>query len=527
MTEGRARNLGEVGAGLAALARASWLPERPDRALRAAFALAATGPTLAGGIAAAVARYPSGVAVVDDRGEMSYRQLWSAADALARSLRERHVGPRSGVGLLARNGRMFVVGMLAAAIVGADLVFLNTGFAARQLADVVAAEGVDIVLHDDDLADVVSGCGVAFAVSAREADAFAARPALVPLRPSRHQGSMVILTSGTTGRPRGARRSSGGLGSLGSAAGLLSIVPIRARTTVVIAAPLFHAWGLAHGALALGLSSTVVVAAHFDAEATLAAVHEHRARGLVVVPVMLQRILALGDDVSARYDTSSLRYIASSGSPLGPALAVAVQQRFGPILYNAYGSTEVSLATIATPADLLVAPTTAGRAAAGATVRVLDGDDRLVGVGVTGRVFVGSSSRFDGYTDGATKREVDGLLSSGDLGHLDDAGRLHIDGREDDMIVSGGENVYPQHVEDLLAGHPSVLEVAVVGVPDDEWGQRLKAVVVRRAGATLDAREVRAYVRSHLARHEVPRDVVFARALPRTVTGKVRRLELR
>jgi fatty-acyl-CoA synthase len=241
---------------------------------------------------------------------------------------------------------------------------------------------------------------------------------------------------------------------------------------------------------------------------------------------MLQRILALGGEVIARYDTSSLRYIASSGSALGASLATAALRRFGPILYNIYGSTEVSLASIASPVDLETAPATAGRVAPGSTVRILDAEGRDVPTGAVGRVFVGSGARFDGYTGGGGKEQIDGLLSSGDLGHFDVDGRLFIDGRDDDMIVSGGENVFPAEVEELLGTHPAILEAAVVGVPDEQFGQRLKAFVVTRPGATLTAAAVKSHVRDHLARYKVPRTVTFVDALPRTTTGKLRRRDL-
>ena len=253
--------------------------------------------------------------------------------------------------------------VVAAAKLGADVVYLNTGFAAPQLADVVAHEGIDAILHDDAFAPIVDGCGATTTVSGSELATFAEQRSPVPFPPTRHIGRQVILTSGTTGRPKGAARGSGG--SLGSLTPLLEVVPIRARSTVVIAAPLFHAWGLVHMGVGLGMSSTAVVQSQFDPEATLAAIDEHRADGLVVVPVMLQRILALGGETLARYDTSSLRYIASSGSALGASLATATLRRFGPILYNIYGSTEVSLASIAGPGDLQAAPSTAGKVAPG------------------------------------------------------------------------------------------------------------------------------------------------------------------
>ena len=325
---------------------------------------------MAGGIAAATARYPLATALIDDAGPISYTQLWRATDGIGRELRARGVGPGSTVGILARNGRVFVLSLLAASKVGADIVYLNTGFAGPQLADVVAHEGVDTILHDDVFAEIVADAGATLAIGGSELRALGRDPSIVPLTPSRHVGRQVILTSGTTGRPKGAAR--GSVSGVDSLTPLLEVVPIRARDTVVIAAPLFHAWGLVHLGVGLGMSSTAVVQAQFDPEATLAAIAEHRAGALVVVPVMLQRILALGGEVIARYDTSSLRYIASSGSALGAPLATAVIRRFGAILYNIYGSTEVSLATIARPTDLQAAPATAGKVAPGSTVRILD-----------------------------------------------------------------------------------------------------------------------------------------------------------
>jgi fatty-acyl-CoA synthase len=289
----------------------------------------------------------------------------------------------------------------------------------------------------------------------------------------------------------------------------------------VIAAPMFHAWGLTQLVLALSMGSTVITRATFDPEQAVADVAGHRAQVLAAVPVMLQRVVALGGETLVRYDTSSLRVIASSGSALPGSVATDVLRRFGPILYNVYGSTEVASATVATPDDLARFPTTAGRAAQGVTVRVLGDDGRPVPTGVTGRVFVANAGAFDGYTDGGDKQRHGALLSSGDVGHLDTAGRLFIDGREDDMIVSGGENVYPNEVEEVLAAHPAVREVAVVGRADDEFGQALAAFVVAEPGTALDVDAVRSFVRERLARYKVPKRVVFLDELPRNATGKV------
>jgi fatty-acyl-CoA synthase len=391
--------------------------------------------------------------------------------------------------------------------------------AADQLADVIRVEGIGAVLHDDEFAAAVATSGVSRCLSDSDMADSPARGRKPHIRPPSSPGAMVVLTSGTTGRPKGARRQ--GAGSIEGAAALLERIPLRARDTTIVAAPLFHAWGLGHLMLGLGMAATLVLRRRFDAETTLDLIARHRPRTLVVVPVMLQRMFALEPSTLAAYDTSSLRIIASGGSALGTRLATEVLNRFGPVLYNTYGSTEVATATIATPGDLRQAPATAGRIVRGARVEILDAGGEPVPTGTIGRVFVGNPMRFDGYTGGGTKETKRNLLSSGDLGHFDDHGRLFIDGREDDMIVSGGENVYPSEVEELLAHHPGVAEVAVVGIDDPEFGQALKAFVVKRPGAELDADTVRRHVRDHLARYKVPRQVEFLDELPRNATGKI------
>ena len=339
----------------------------------------------------------------------------------------------------------------------------------------------------------------------------------------------MILTSGTTGRPKGAARLGGAqTGGLDAATALLDRIPLRTGDRTVIAAPLFHAWGLANLGFAMSLSSTVFLSRRFDPEATMATIRKERATVLVVVPIMVRRLIGVEGL------TPSLRVIASSGSAIDATLVTEVLARFGDVLYNVYGSTEVSIATIATPAELRAAPTTAGMATLATVVRIyaletsLDhASPSLVPTGATGRIFVGNRAGFDGYTDGSTKATRDGLVATGDLGHLDALGRLYIDGREDDMIVSGGENVYPREVEDLLGGHRDIVEAAVVGVPDEEFGQRLVAYVVKRAGSRLSEVAVKAFVSDQLARHKVPRDVLFLSELPRNATGKVLRRALR
>ena len=508
--------------------------ERPDRLLAMGSALKRWGPTVAGGYTASAARRPDAVAVIDEAGTLTFADVHRRTNAIAAGLQSGGIRAGDSVAVLCRNHRGFVEASIAVSKLGAHVLYLNTGFAGPQLAEVLQREDAKAVIFDSEFAELVEPCAEDRLLAVAWHDGLTPHPTLdqwaekedpsdrtPPARP----GRVIILTSGTTGTPKGAAR--GAPKGLSTAAALLSLIPLRSRETTVIAAPLFHAWGLAHMTLGMALGSTLSLRCRFDPEDTLRAIAESRASALVVVPVMLQRILALPEDVTSRYDTSSLRVVAASGSALPGELALRWMDRFGDNLYNLYGSTEVAWATIATPADLRAAPDTAGKPPLGTRVRVVDEDDRDCPPGVTGRIFVGNEFQFEGYTGGGTKPTLEGLMSVGDVGHFDEAGRLYIEGREDDMIVSGGENVYPSEVEELLATHPAVADVAVIGVPDDEFGQRLKAFCVLSEGAALTAEEVQAHVRSHLARYKVPREVEFLDELPRNSTGKVLRTVLR
>jgi acyl-CoA synthetase (AMP-forming)/AMP-acid ligase II len=339
-----------------------------------------------------------------------------------------------------------------------------------------------------------------------------------------HQTKPIILTSGTTGAPKGANRSTPR--SVSPILALLSRIPYRVSDRMLIAAPMFHSWGFTHLLAAGALTSTAVVRARFDPEQTLATIDSEQITVLVVVPAMLQRIMALPAEVRRRYDTSTLRVISSSGSELPGPLASQVMDAFGDVLYNLYGSTEVGWVSVAGPTDLREAPGTAGMPVRGVTLRLLDGSGLPVPDGEAGRIFAGSALVFDGYTGGGSKEVIDGCMATGDVGRVDAKGRLFVSGREDDMVVSGGENVFPKEVEDEVLRLDGVAEAAVVGVPDEHFGHRLAAYVVREDGATITEDDVKATVRSRLANYKVPRDVVFVDKLPRNATGKVLRKDL-
>lgn len=504
-------------------------PYSPRTLARLALTLRRWGTGPAGGFATLAVRHPGAVGLVDERGSLTWADLHRRSNALARALADRGVGEGDSVALLARNHRGFLDATVAAAKLGAHLLYLNTAFARPQLVEVLDREQPDALVCDEEFLDLLDGTGLdpILAWSDGGTD-LPTIDALIPayagddLAPPRRPGRIVILTSGTTGTPKGAPRPNAGVDA---AVALLSRMPLRAGWRTHVAAPLFHTWGYAHLLLAMLLGSTLVLRRRFDPAECLQTLAEERCDSLVAIPVMLQRMLDLPPE-ERDVDLARLRVVASSGSALPGDLALAWMDTFGDQLYNIYGSTEVSWASIATPEDLRVAPTSAGKPPWGTVVRVLDEGGRPVAEGGSGRIFVGNRLLFEGYSGGGGKEVVDGLMATGDVGRIGADGRLYVEGRDDEMIVSGGENVFPAEVEDCLARHPDVAEAAAVGVDDAEFGMRLRAFVVVAQNAALAPDDLKDWVRDNLARYKVPREIVFLPELPRNATGKVLKREL-
>ncbi len=529
---------------LATMARAGVItPLRPDKYLRIATAMARENMGITSGFASAAQRCPDRPGLVDDLGTLTWRDLDQRADAFAAALQALPGGAPDVVGIMARNHRGFVASLIAAHRIGADVLLLNTSFAGPALAEVVERECAGksfAIVYDEEFTATVDRAlgekpGAVRIVSWRDPSHvggtdheltvetlitvnFGARPQRPDTR-----SRVILLTSGTTGTPKGARHSGGSPATLKA---ILDRTPWRAEETTVVVAPMFHAWGFSQLAFAASMACTIVTRRRFDPEATLALVDRHHATGLCVVPVMFDRIMALPEDVLSRYSGRSLRFAAASGSRMRPDVVTAFMDRFGDVVYNNYNATEAGMIATATPADLRAAPDTAGRPAEGTDIRILDAERREVPTGDVGTIFVRNSTQFDGYTTGATKDFHDGYMSSGDVGHLDAAGRLFVVGRDDEMIVSGGENVYPIEVETALAAHPEVADAVVLGVDDEEYGQRLAAFVVLVAGASVTPDALRAHVSTTLANYKVPRTITVLEGLPRGSTGKILRRDL-
>jgi fatty-acyl-CoA synthase len=510
-------------------------PQRPDRLVRALSAYFRLGPTPAAGYSVNAALRPNETAIIDELGTLTFGEVNVRTNALANAWLDAGLGEGDGVAIMCRNHRGFIEATVAASKIGAHALYLNTAFAGPQLTEVVKREKPVAIVYDQEFAELLEDAGtrrkrfVAWVEDDSPPDPTIeeliesgdTEPPVPPAEP----GRVVILTSGTTGTPKGATRKQPD--GIAPAIALLSRIPLKAGERTMIAAPLFHSWGFAHFTLGMALHSTYVLQRKFDPEGTLSAIAQHECTSCPMVPVMLQRVLELPEEVRSKYDTSSLRTVPVSGSALPGDLALKFMDEFGDVIYNLYGSTEVAWATIATPADLRAAPGTAGKPPLGTTLCIFDENGGEVPTGETGRIFVANDMLFEGYTGGGSKDMIDGLMSSGDVGHVDEQGRLFVEGRDDDMIVSGGENVFPQEVEDLISRQNGVDEVAVIGVDDEKFGQRLKAYVVKKKGAKVTEESIQSAVKSNLARYKVPREVEFIKELPRNATGKVLKRELK
>jgi fatty-acyl-CoA synthase len=541
ITDRLAETLGIV----ATMRRAGFIaPMRPDKYVRIAAAMQRENMAITSGFAAAAQRCPDRPGLVDELGTLTWREIDRRADALAAALQKLAPAP-TVIGIMARNHRGFVEALIAANRIGADVLLLNTSFAGPALAEVVQREGTVgplAVIYDEEFTATVDraladkpdatriiawtdGPQGGLTVEKMIAEHAGRQPQREGAK-ARRKGKVILLTSGTTGSPKGAKHSGGADGGPGILKAILDRTPWRAEEPVVVVAPMFHAWGFSQLVFAASLACTVVTRRKFDPEATLELIDRHRATGLCVVPVMFDRIMELPDEVRNKYSGRSLRFAAASGSRMRPDVVINFMDQFGDVIYNNYNATEAGMIATATPQDLRAAPDTAGRPAGGTEIRILDTDFNERPTGEVGGIYVRNSTQFDGYTSGKTKDFHEGFMSSGDVGYLDDAGRLFVVGRDDEMIVSGGENVYPIEVEKTLAAHPEVAEAAVIGVDDEQFGQRLAAFVVLNDGAAAASDELKQHVRENLANYKVPRDITILDELPRGSTGKIVRREL-
>lgn len=507
---------------------------------RAGFVSAEGGPRAALALAPNLARYwfttareveqgaaaaPDRIALIDDTGVLTYRQLRDDSRSLAKwllALQDERGLDELRIGVMARNGRGIILPLAAKGYAGAHIFLLNIGSSPEQLAGIFAENDINVLFIDDEFADRLPANtdGITI-VRAHEDGGEGLSIGQVVRRDVDRQlprwpkhGNLVLMSSGTTGIPKGIVRPEPRMPFV--VAGYLEAIPWRAGDTVQLTASIFHTWGWSALQVALATRSTIVTRRIFDPDACFRDIQRYRCDGLISSPIFFKQML----DLQESYDTSSLRYLASAGNAVSPALLRRTTERFGPILANIYGSTELALAAAASPEQMQADPTTVGKVPPGTVLKLYDDQGREVRPGETGRIFLYNETALRGYTNPATEMvEIDGLVEMGDLGYLDDDGYLHVQSRNDDMIIVGGENVHPQSVVEVLEDMPGVGEVYAHGVDDEQMFKRIAVWVVKSADITADA--VRDWVRAHLADHSIPRDVHFVDELPRNAVGKV------
>ena len=513
------------------------------RAARA-FATGARNPSLVFEIHAANA--PDKPALLWRDRRVTFGELDDRMNRAAVGLQRRGFRRNTSVVILMRNRPEFIEVQGGASRLGAAAVSVSWRSTAKELAYLAAHCGARALVFEADLWPVVEQArkdlpniadrdciavgGEVPGCSRYEEDFLSApRPAFTVARGVEEEAAVVIYTSGTTGKPKGAVRRFP-KEALQAVLQFIAETPLRVDDVHLVTCPLYHSTALGFLTMSGILGATSVIMDEWKPEAFLQHVERYGVTTTAMVPTMLHRVMALGPEVLARYDTRSLRAIFSGGAPLSGPLALEVMDHFGDVLFNFYGATETGLVTLAKPADLRAAPGTIGKAVPGNTIRLLGESGDEVAPGLVGELYARNKMLVAGYhnDDGATRSSMNGgFFSVGDLARRDPEGRYFIEGRKRDMIISGGVNVYPAEIEGVLEAHPDLAEVAVVGVEDAEWGERVRAFVVRRPGSDVDEAALLLWCRERLSGPKVPREYVFLEALPRNPTGKVLKRDLR
>ncbi|HEU0030982.1 MAG TPA: AMP-binding protein [Kofleriaceae bacterium] len=500
------------------------------------------------------AAHPDKEALVE-YGERGVRRFtWAEFDAtinrLAHALVDCGVRGGSRVALMLPNGSEYLIAQQALARLGATAVQIGYRLKAPEIGYILSnSEPTATIVHAEYLGAmhearaiaaqdghvqhkliVVGGNG---AMSAGDVDwdraLASASPDLPPRSKGGDGGGVIVYTSGTTGKPKGANRAWRRTG-FESVADMILQVGMRADDRHLVVCPLYHSAAPAFVAIMMSLGATVVLMNHFEPEGALDIIQKERVTCTLMVPTMLIRMSNLPDATLAKYDTSSLRWVMSAAAPLTTEAARRFMAVFGPKLWNFYGATETGLVTLAGPNDHVNRPGTIGRALRGNQIRLLDDDGKDVAHGQVGELYARNSTLISGYhnnEEATSSAQRQGFFSVGDMGRLDGEGYYYLESRKHDMVISGGVNIYPREIEDHLHTHPAILEAAVVGMPDPEWGETLSAFIVLKGGQQLSETEVIDFCRRGLADFKRPRKVTFLEELPRNPTGKILKRELR
>ena len=480
---------------------------------------------------------PDAVAQIEGDRRLTWRELLERRNRLASSLVKQGVGPGEHVIIYAPNSLEYLLASAATRAANAVPIPMNHRLVAEEVgyildhSDAVAAfvGGPFLATADQVRRDaprvrlwITLDAERAWATSLDElVDAGKAEPPAPD--PAQGLGGSMIYTGGTTGKPKGALRAASDAQL--TLAFMQALGMMHEGHVHLVAGPLYHSAPGSFALFAAVLGGTVVVMPKFDPEQALHLIATHRVTSTFMAPTLIKRIIDLPDSVRARYDVSSMRSLVVAAAPCPMRVKEAALAYFGPSLFEFYGSTELGINTILRPEDVLRKPGSCGRVAPNIQIALLDDDGRPVPAGKPGEVYVRRfGGMFDSYyknPDATRQTERAGWHSVGDVAWVDAEGFYTLCDRKRDMIISGGVNIYPAEIEDALHRHPAVEDVAVFGVPDDDWGERVHAAVQLRANHTLTADELRAFARTHLADYKVPREVSFPADFPRDTAGKL------
>ncbi|MCA9773300.1 MAG: AMP-binding protein [Myxococcales bacterium] len=493
------------------------------------------------------ATQPEKTALIHGERRLSFAELLNRVNRLANALSALGVRKGDRVAMMARNSPEFMEIQTACSKIGAGAVIVNYRLTPPEIEYIVNNSGASALIYDAAFGEVVKATRprlsniddkkyVVIRGDGRESDRgyeqiLAASSPLDPPPPGKDATNAVVMyTSGTTGKPKGAVRDLGKAG-LGTILSFLQVVPLHRSDVHLVAAPMYHATGSGLATAHFSFGCTLVLMDKWKPEDVLALIDRHKVNSTALVPTMLGDVLNLPDDVWSKYDVRSMKAIVTTGSPMTDPIRDKVAQRFGPVLYDLYGSTEMAWVTIARPEDHVHRRGTIGRPVPGTDVVILGEDGRPVKSGEIGEIFAKNDLLIEGYhgNEEATKKsQWNGYFSVGDIGRRDENGYYYICDRKSDMVISGGANIYPAEIEAVLVQHPDVADAAVIGVPDDRWGERLVTFLVLKEGApAFDAERIVEFCRDKLAGYRIPREYIVKDALPRASTGKIHKRTLK
>lgn len=470
------------------------------------------------------------------------------AARLATALKVAGVAPGDAVALLARNDFVCIELALATRHLDAYVVPVNWHWQAAEVAHVLKDSGSRVVLGQREFLPMLQSIAAPDTLLVMAPDSGESTLAVPPAGIidyeewiARHEpanfkgsgrGSSMIYTSGTTGKPKAVRRMPAGEAEVEQRRQLLELVyNAKPGACALVTGPLYHLFSHAVAMSNFGPDASVVIMQRFDPEEFLKLVEKHRVTNVGMVPTMFVRLLRLPEEVRKRYDISSLEYVIHTAAPCPPDVKRAMIDWFGPIIWENYGCSETGVITLCNTEQWLAKPGTVGKAVLTGEVRIYDAEGKRLGPNEVGDVFMRmhGSPDFIYHGNEAAKRAIerDGFFTAGDIGWIDEDGYVFLCDRRTDMLISGGVNVYPMEIENVLLAHPEIADAAVFGIPDDEFGEVVAAHVQKVPGSMLTEQAVRDHVRASLAGYKVPRVVVFEETLPRQDNGKIYKRALR